>query len=392
MKKLFILTCSFSALISQAQITLNQSDFGSPGDVFYQATDETVVELNVGMASATAQNWNFSTLTIDQFDTLNFVTPANAPGGGDFPNASVALLTGPNTALFFNNTSGSVQVLGNGAGAGGFGFSAPFNPPFNLLTYPTTYGANSSQNYSFDITNYIGLDTTADVPIVGTLVIQLDSIRIKREGQVNINFDAFGNLTLPIGTFSSLRALNVQTNNDSTFAYLLQPVSIPLFNINLTAGWNVITNDIAAAISVVAPGIFVGNTTGVTVEKSYDWFTNNKDYLICSIRVDSATAMIPQSARYLSDPIFLSNPEMELIDGGYVYPNPAGHLISFSGLPQGFTGVAVMTDMSGRVMQKTSILANAPISIEDLPSGLYAVSVMSQDGKVVLQDKVQKIK
>lgn len=392
MKKLFILTCSFSALISQAQITLNQSDFGSPGDVFYQATDETVVELNVGMASATAQNWNFSTLTIDQFDTLNFVNPANAPGGGDFPNASVALLTGPNTALFFNNTSGSVQVLGNGAGAGGFGFSAPFNPPFNLLTYPTTYGANSSQNYSFDITNYIGLDTTADVPIVGTLVIQLDSIRIKREGQVNINFDAFGNLTLPIGTFSSLRALNVQTNNDSTFAYLLQPVSIPLFNINLTAGWNVITNDIAAAISVVAPGIFVGNTTGVTVEKSYDWFTNNKDYLICSIRVDSATAMIPQSARYLSDPIFLSNPEMELIDGGFVYPNPSAQYLSFSGLPQGFTGMVVMTDMAGRVLQKTALISNAPISIEELPSGLYAVSVISHEGKVVMQDKVQKIK
>jgi hypothetical protein len=392
MKKLFILTCSFSALISQAQITLNQADFGSPGDVFYQAFDGTAGELNLGTASATAQNWNFTTLTIDQLDTLNFVIPANAPGGIDFPNASVALLTGPNTALFFNNTPNAVQVLGNGAGAGGFGFSAPFNPPFNLLTYPTTYGANSSQNYSFDITNYIGLDTTADVPIVGTLVIQLDSIRIKRDAQININFDAFGNLALPIGTFNSLRALNVQTNNDSTFAYLLQPVSIPLFNINLTAGWNIITNDIAAAISVVAPGIFVGNTTGVTVEKSYDWFTNNKDYLLCSVRVDSATASIPQSARYLSDPIFLSNPEMELIDGGYVYPNPTGQYLSFSGLPQGFTGMVVMTDMTGRVMQKASVSSNEPISIEELPSGLYAVSVISQDGKLVLQDKVQKIK
>jgi hypothetical protein len=392
MKKLFILSCSFSAVISQAQITLNQSDFGSPGDVFYQAVDGSAGELNLGTASSTTQNWNFTTLTIDQLDTLNFVNPANAPGGIDFPNASVALLTGPNTALFFNNTPNAVQVLGNGAGAGGFGFSAPFNPPFNLLTYPTTYGANSSQNYSFDITNYIGLDTTADVPIVGTLVVQLDSIRIKRDAQVNINFDAFGNLTLPIGTFNSLRALNVQTNNDSTFAYLLQPVSIPLFNINLTTGWNIITNDIAAAISVVAPGIFVGNTTGITVEKSYDWFTNNKDYLLCTVRVDSATATIPQSARYLSDPIFLSNPEADLIEGAYAYPNPTNQFMAINGLPTGFSGQVILTDMGGRTVMRSSFFAETPISLEHLPTGLFNVTVISQEGKVMFRDKIQKVK
>ncbi len=391
MKRIFILPFVFAAFTANAQITLNQADFGSPGDTVFQATDQTLPAIVLGNASAAAQNWDFSFFGIDRFDTLRFVNPATAPGGADFPNASVALLSG-NSSLFFNNTASNLQVLGNGAGAGGFGFSAPFNPPFNLLSYPATYGANSIQNYNFDVTEYIGLDTIVDAPLVGQLTIQLDSIRIKRAAQVVINIDAFGNITLPIGTFNSLRALNVQTNNDTTYAYLLQPISIPLLQINLSAGWNVITNDIAAAIALVAPGIFIGNTTGITVEKSYDWFTNGKDYFICSVQLDAANNDAPLRARYLSDPVFLSNPSLDLIPGAYVYPNPSSEFVAFSGLPQDFSGQAIITDMNGRTVLRSSLLFGSQLSVQHLSAGMYSVSVISQDGKLVIQDKFQKIK
>lgn len=391
MKKIFT-ACFVSVLISaNAQITLTPADFGSPGDTVYQATDQTISGINLGTPSAVSQNWDFGFFGIDRFDTLLFVNPADAPGGADFPNATVALLSG-NTSLFFNNSPSGLQVLGNGAGAEGFGFSAPFNPPFNLLNYPATYGASSTQSYSFDVTEYIGLDTTVTLPFIGQVTILLDSIRIKRSAQVEINFDAFGNLTLPIGTFSSLRAMNVQTNNDTTYAYMLQPVSIPAFGINLVAGWNIITNDLASAVSLVVPGIFLGNTTGISIEKSYDWFTNGKDYIICSVQLDAVNNDAPLRARYLSDPVFLGQPDTDLLPGALVYPNPACDFLAFSGLPGDFSGLALLTDMSGRVVLKSPVVFGSHLSLRNLSPGLYALSVISDDGKFVIQDKVQKIR
>jgi hypothetical protein len=173
---------------------------------------------------------------------------------------------------------------------------------------------------------------------------------------------------------------------------MLQPVSVPLLGINLTAGWNVITNDIAAAIALVAPGVFVGNTTGITVEKSYDWFTNGRDYLICSVQLDAENNDAPLRARYLSDPVFLSNPNLDLIPGAFVYPNPTSEFVTFSGLPQDFSGQAIFTDMTGRVVLRSSIFFGSQISVQQLAAGMYAVSVISNDGKLVIQDKIQKVK
>ncbi|MCG9910467.1 MAG: T9SS type A sorting domain-containing protein [Flavobacteriales bacterium] len=390
MKKLFLIPAMFTAFAVQAQITLNQSDFAVAGDTVYMATDNSVTGLAVGNASATAQTWNFTSLTIDAFDTLLFVNPAAAPGGADFPNANVALITG-SAATFFNNTASGAAVLGNGGGFGGFAFSAPYNPPFNLLTYPTGLGTTINQNYSFDVTEYIGIDTTVNVPLVGNITIQLDSLRLKRLGQVDIDFDAFGTMQLPIGNYPALRCLNTQTNNDTTFAYLLQPVSIPVLGINLVAGWNVITNDIAASISIIAPGIFLGNTTGIVVEKSYDWFANNGDYRIVSVVLDPANNN-PQRAEFKSDPIFLSTPASALLPNVNVYPNPSSEWISLQGVPEGFAGTLHIVDMNGKTVYQTVYNGQSLISVSALANGMYSVRLANTAGQLVYADKIQVVK
>jgi hypothetical protein len=387
MKKLFLIPSIFTAIAAQAQITLNQSDFGVAGDTVYMATDNSVTGLAVGNAGVTAQTWNFTSLTIDAFDTLLFVDPAVAPGGADFPDANVALITG-NAAIFFNNTASGAAVLGNGGGFGGFAFSAPFNPPFDLLTYPTGLGTTINQNYSFDVTEYIGIDTTVNVPLVGNVSLQLDSLRLKRLGQVDIIFDAFGTVQLPIGNFQALRCFTTLTNNDTTFAYLLQPVSIPVLGINFPAGWNVITNDVAASISIIAPGIFLGNTTGIVVEKSYDWFANNADYKIVSVVLDPANNS-PKRAEFKSDPSFLYTPASTLLPNVNVYPNPSSAWISLQGVPEGFAGTLHIVDMNGKTVYQTLYNGQSAISVSALAEGMYSIRLVNTAGQPVYADKFQ---
>jgi hypothetical protein len=41
---------------------------------------------------------------------------------------------------------------------------------------------------------------------------------------------------------------------------------------------------------------------------------------------------------------------------------------------------------------RSSFFAETPISLEHLPTGLFNVTVISQEGKVIFRDKIQKVK
>lgn len=390
MKKLFFLPLFLAAGFTQAQITLSQSDFASAGDTVFMAIDATVSTANPGTAGASAQTWDFTSFSLENFDTLLFVSPAMAPGGGDFPTANVALLTGE-TATFFNKSASSVEVLGNGGGFGGFAFSAAYNPTFDLLTFPTQVGTTISAAYAFDVTEFVGVDTTVSVPLVGNVVIQLDSIRFKRDATVDIEFDAHGTVQLDLGNYPALRSRNVQVNNDTVFAFMGAPVNLGIIGINLVAGWNVITNDIAASISLIAPGIFLGNTTGITTVKSYDWYANNVGYRLVSLELDETTEA-PVRASYLSDPIFLSVGTTELLPNAFVYPNPANSVINLNGVPQNTQGTLQLIDMTGKTVMSSSFNGENQFSVAGLAEGTYFLRLVNTEGKLVFTDKVQVIK
>lgn len=254
MKKLSFLPLLLVAGFSQAQITLSQADFASVGDTVFMATDQTLPGINVGTAGASAQTWNFTSLNIEDFDSLLFVAPGSAVGGADFPSANIAMVTGA-TSTFFIKSASNVKVLGSGGAAQGFGFSAPFNPPYNILTFPTTLGTTINETSGFDVTEFIGIDTT-----VFGMNVQLDSLRFKRDLESDITFDAHGTIGLPVGSFQALRAYSEQTVNDSIYAFMGAP--LPAFG--LDAGWNTIDQSTLTAISALAPELFTGQTIGIT--------------------------------------------------------------------------------------------------------------------------------
>lgn len=381
-----------AAGVASAQITLTQSDFASVGDTVFLATDITITGTNVGTASATAQTWDFTSFSIEGFDTLLFVSPASAPGGSDYPTANVALITGQ-TSTFFNKTAASVEILGNGGAAAGLGFSAPYNPTYNILNFPTTYGSSISATSGFDVTEFIGIDTIVDFqPFVSNLHVMVDSIRFKREMDVNLDFDAHGTVNLDFGSFQALRAYNVQVNNDTIFAYMGGPVSIPFLGINLVTGWNVITADMANSLSLLAPGLFGGQTTGIFTSRSYDWYANGVGYRMVSVELDTAAGHAPKRAQYLSDPSELSVTNAELLPSAFVYPNPTSDFIRLSGVDAALKGNMVVVDMNGKTVLNTRYTGQNQISVSQLSSGTYFFKLTDEKGRLLFTDKFQVAK
>lgn len=393
MKKLFFLPVLLAAGYAQAQITLTQADFASVGDTVHLGSDITNLgSLNVGTASATAQTWNFTSLGMDGFNSLLFVDPASAVGAAAYPTANIALVTGQ-TATFFNKSASGVQILGNGGAAGGLGFSAPYNPPYNILNFPTTYGSTVNASFGFDETEYVGIDTLVNVPpFVNNLHVKLDSIRFRRDAVVNINFDAHGTVTIPhLGSFQALRAYNVQTNTDSVLAFMGGPVSIPILGIDLTAGWNVITQELATNISLLAPNLF-SQATGIYTDRSYDWFANGIGYRMVSVSLDTTAGFPAKRVDYLSSPEYASITASELLPNAFVYPNPTAEVLSISGIDAHMQGNISVLDLSGRVVMNTVYNGQQQISVSGLASGTYFFRFINKQGKLVFADKFEVVK
>ena len=381
MKKLFFLPLLLAAGYSQAQITLDQADFASVGDTVFLATDLTVTGTNLGSASATAQTWNFASFGIEGFDTLLFVDPASTGLDADFPTANIALVTGQ-TTTFFNKTSGSVKILGNGGSAQGFGFSAPYNPPYDILTFPTTNTTTINAISGFDVTEFIGIDTT--VPFIGQ--VKVDSVRFKRDLESEITFDAFGNVTLPVGTFNSLRAYNEQTTNDSLYINMGAPVPF----LDLDQGWNTVTPTLLAQINGLAPGLFTGQTIGFTTTRSYDWYAKNIGYRLASVEVNQ-TGQATRT-QYLSNPSLLSIASEELLPTAFIYPNPTTEFVALSGVSKDMQGNISVLDLNGKAVMNTVYNGQNQISVAGLASGTYFFRFTDKQGKLVFADKFQIVK
>lgn len=381
MKKLYFLPLLLTAGLSQAQspISLSQADFASAGTTLYQASDLSLPNIAVGSAGASAQIWNFTTLGVESMDSLQFVAPSAAVGNADYPTANIALVTGA-TSTFFLKSASSVKILGSGGAAAGFGFSAPYNPPYDILTFPATMGTTVSGNSGFDVTEYIGIDTT--VALVGN--VKVDSIRFKREIESDMTFDAFGTIGLPMGSFAALRAFNTQTVNDSIYVHMGNPVPIA----SLVQGWNTLTQQQLDLINSFSPGLVTGQTIGVKVTRSYDWYANNQGYRLASIEVNQTNQ--PVKAQYLTDPTLSIN-DKELLASAYVYPNPASDVLRLGGLEGVEKADLAIVDLNGKTVMNTRYIGQNEISLTGLAAGTYFLR-MTDNGKLLFAEKFQVVK
>ena len=235
--------CIFTA---KAQITVTDADIGAVGTSIINLNDTTVTGTPIGSASSTSSTWNFSNLGIDTKDTINFISPSGTPAVSSFPNANLVLDNGENfTYVVKNTTSLAIDGIYGDYLNVGVNVSVNLSPNAQLIEFPSTYGNTFNGVSIIDSTVF----NSFGVPF-------FDSLRVKRITDYDSEIDAFGDLTIPSGTYTTLRQ------------YVQQTVTDTLWGFNSFSGWSIVSNTI--------------ETT-----HTYNWLANGEDYYILTATADA---------------------------------------------------------------------------------------------------------
>ncbi len=181
---------------------------------------QTNPSVDIGIASATEQTWDFSNLQASAYDTVRFVDPAITPAGVSFPSSNMARsgslpsLLGiglgdliplpldlfPGTAYYTKNADGKIYNNGvftniNIPGLIDLGEQNLAADPADLFLAPLAFNESISNQGQFELVYNLENDTLP-IPIPVTLRVSLNK---------TITADAYGNLQLPDETYSVLR-------------------------------------------------------------------------------------------------------------------------------------------------------------------------------------------
>ncbi|KGE89844.1 PKD domain-containing protein [Phaeodactylibacter xiamenensis] len=188
-----------------AQITLTADDIPDFGEVYANAVDTLLTSVDVGPASADAQTWSFLNFDADEVFTNTVVMPSETPAADLFPTATFAFEGSNELYSFAEVTSDALFAAGGSApGPDGTIFTVAFENQQQLLPLPATYGAVFEDEFSYRL--------EIDGGTFGA-----DSVRLIGGGTVEAEVDAFGEITVPAGTFEVLRQRSVITTADSIY-------------------------------------------------------------------------------------------------------------------------------------------------------------------------------
>lgn len=250
--QLFFATLLISSLCS-AQITITSADLPRPGQGDIVAFDTTTI-VNIGSASSSAQNWNFSSL-LNHYQKVAIYSPT-APyqqNAADFPGSNM-YTWGP--AMFFTSFYGAAPVDQAGwgymywktdptgfrivgfRGDAGNGYQNVLEAPQELLMgTPSTLNSTFNNSATWTVAlekNPFDVDTIFKCYISKVL-----------------ECDAFGSLTTAFGTNDVIRVHEYVVEVDSVFARM-GPTLWPVYQLRDTVNnYHFWGNDVYYPLAIV---------------------------------------------------------------------------------------------------------------------------------------------
>ncbi len=356
MKKTILLFTFFLAgiIVSNAQITITQSDVAGAGNVMQLAHDtekDTMPgSINPGPSGAN-QTWIFSALLSSTVDTLTFTNPASLPNGSNFPSANLAIVNSTDgSEIYLENISSGLFVVGAYGDTTGQGAMAiPFNPKEQLAAFPATYNTAFQNTSGFDFA----------FPF--TLIPGIDSLRIKEVKIKDIKADGWGTITTPLGTYSCLRNRGRVITIDTVFAH---PVGPP--------GW----------VDIGPPYTYTDTAW------HFSWWANGIGFPL--LEFDSTAGDTIRNISWIKTLPYAGTSETAPLSGVSVYPNPSSGVFSV----QPATGnwqLASSEKPEARIeiynlMGEKVYSLDVPINNEQLtinlfqPSGIYFLHISNEKG------------
>ena len=338
------------AITSFGQITITNSNIASAGTTVYLANDTISTDIVPGEPGAN-KIWDFTSVVANTIDTIDFVLPSSTPYGGDFPEANLAFLssqaeTGDAYGYMIKNDDkysniGFVLEIGDTTT-----YFENLAPEDILLDFPVNYQNNYNEDYIIDI-------------VIESPMPEADSMRIKSTVMEETTIDAWGSITIPMGTYNTLRQRVDQDQIDSTF-------------MKMDGIW-----------------VFVFDSESSTT--SYSWWTNdnNIDFMLFSIDIDNDSGGEVFGITYfIGSVVGLYETKMSETK---VYPNPATDIINFE-FDASFSGELVIMNEMGQAVVRKNLNEQkfSQINISKLVTGMYVYRVTSNSGRLLSSGKLQK--
>jgi len=333
-KILFTIALATIGLSASAQITVTDSDILNIGDVIYEATDTSSIGINPGNSGAN-QTWNFSNFQTNILDTIIVLDPINTPNGALHPNADVSILMDSNY-LYLSKSNNELSLVGVD--------NVPLYLPFCPL--PLTYGLQYSNTY-------VSVDSlVAIAPSLCQLYLGVpcDSIYIMQGANVTWNVDAYGDVILPSGTYSSLRLKKLELGIDSMY-------------VHVNGVWYVDT---------VNSGI-------VDTSLEYTWWTNEASMNFRIVEMDYTNNMA-------NEVVFLTQGQTALVqdlsaDNFNVYPIPTAYNLIVEAKNIELTSLELL-DVNGRLIVKKEFMQSTNLDLSKISKGIYFLNLSTSNGKL----------
>ena len=342
MKQLFLFfTFLCYTIISYAQITITINNIVNVGDSLYQSIDTLPNNSSISPQGTGNQTWDFSSVEAHDNDTIYLLHTEETPYYESFPNSNVCAFILPDTIYQYltrNETgliiNGMVLDINNNGAAD----TVIFERSESFIALPANYNDKT-------------MDTTKAELIIGNM--KLIQTKFKTD-----TIDAYGELTIPLGTFSSLRFFTTSIQIDSIYSY--------------------------------SGGNWVFTTENIDTSYNFSWWTNDAaaKMELCNFRYDFTGDSIINKITYLKDVRFSNIKEIIVENNNFIYPNPSAGFITFKGDISEVKSIEIF-DYNGRLIGKYIPRNNHfKIDISNKAAGLYFFKINSTKGsktvKVVL--------
>ncbi|MBI4931308.1 MAG: T9SS type A sorting domain-containing protein [Bacteroidetes bacterium] len=349
-KNLLTIIPLFVSIFSFSQpVTVTTADIVGVGKTIYQAND-TLPAVSILPGGMGNQTWNFSALNNHYADTMLFMNPSLMPKASMFPSSNLGLQQGvasPAWVFLLNNSSG-LYIIGQSGDLFGNGdtLAVVFSNNQRIVKFPANY-------------NDIGSDTIV-YQLTGAFISPgIDSLRIKHIGLSSYKIDAYGNLTTPLGTFSTLRQSEINHGHDSIFVHIPSP---PMW---------------------------------AFAQESFDssyvfrWWTNapNVGFPLVEVTFDSTTMAAVSATWLLANPVNTAVTENSISNDAGIFPNPASDAVNFSMLNMNKAMIQVY-DMNGNEIFSTPVMGTVTkFSTSAFANGIYLYRIVNADGKEMKNGK-----
>ena len=348
--QLFTIALAFISVNTLAQITVTDSDIISVGDIVYQAVDSLPSNsITIGNSGAN-QTWDFSSLQDMEVDIIEVISPVGTPYENIHPDANMCVEI-DDELMYLDKSSTGLEMVGYG------------DIPLNMLMIPLplVYGLSqqSGPNTVMDsvFSNMFLPDSLAPFISGNFTYNQVDSLKITAVITSEFNVDAWGNVTIPLGTFDALRLKVEETTTTDFYAYCSSSSGV------FGGGW----------YSVPAQ-LFPSETE---ISNRYQWWSNDPSakFMLAELEMDSLSNNV-EFVTFLTETQTTAVNDL-LSNSVSVFPNPTSDKIIVNTDLNNCNYELV--DVKGSVITSDNFNYNTEIDLSKNAKGIYFLKLKSQN-------------